>query len=50
MGDKEQAFAFLNKALDKHQGQMIMLNVDPPFDPLRDEPRFTELVRCVGLK
>ncbi|HEY8224569.1 MAG TPA: hypothetical protein VIG25_04775 [Pyrinomonadaceae bacterium] len=50
MGDKEQAFAFLNKALDKHQGQMIMLNVDPPFDPLRDEPRFTELVRRVGLK
>jgi serine/threonine-protein kinase len=50
MGDKEQAFAYLNKAIEKRQGQMIMLNVDPPFDVLRDDPRFDELVRRVGLK
>jgi DNA-binding winged helix-turn-helix (wHTH) protein/Tfp pilus assembly protein PilF len=50
IGDKEQAFVYLNKALEKHQGQMIMLNVDPPFDSLRDDPRFDVLVRRVGLK
>lgn len=50
MRDKEQAFAYLNKAMEKHQGQMIMLNVDPPFDILRADPRFTELVKRVGLK
>ncbi len=50
MGDKEQAFAYLNKAIEKRQGQMIMLNVDPPFDRLRDDPRFDELVRRIGLK
>jgi tetratricopeptide (TPR) repeat protein len=50
MGDKEQAFAYLNKALEKRQGQMIMLNVDPPFDVLRDDRRFDELIRRVGLK
>lgn len=50
MRDKEQAFVYLNKAVDKHQGQMIMLNVDPPFDILRADPRFAELVKRVGLK
>jgi len=50
MGDKEQAFAYLNKAIEKRQGQMIMLNVDPPFDTLRADPRFDVLVRRVGLK
>ncbi len=50
MGDKEQAFAYLNRAIEKRQGQMIMLNVDPPFDVLRNDPRFDELVRRVGLK
>ena len=50
LGEKEQAFAYLNKAVEKHQGQMTMLNVEPAFDALRDDLRFDELVRRVGLK
>lgn len=50
LGDKEQAFAYLNKALEKRQGQMSLLNVDPAFDILRNDGRFDELVRRVGLK
>ena len=50
LGEKEQAFAYLNKAIEKRQGQMTMLNVEPGFDSLRDDPRFNELVRRVGLK
>ena len=50
LGEKEQAFEYLNKAFEKRQGQMVMLNVEPAFDPLRDDPRFAELVRRVGLK
>lgn len=50
LGDKEQAFEYLNKAIEKRQGQMIQLNVEPAFDNLRDDPRFDELVRRVGLK
>jgi len=50
LGEKEQAFEYLNKAIEKRQGQMVMLNVDPSFDLLRDDPRFDELVRRVGLK
>ena len=50
VGDNEQAFAYLNKAVEKRQGQMFQLNVEPPFDILRDDSRFDELVRRVGLK
>ncbi|MBA4125159.1 MAG: protein kinase [Acidobacteria bacterium] len=49
-GDKEQAFEYLNKAFEKHQSQMIGLNVEPALDSLRGDPRFDELVRRVGLK
>ena len=50
LGDKEQAFEYLHKAIEKRQGQMTMLSVEPAFDLLRDDPRFDELVRRVGLK
>jgi DNA-binding winged helix-turn-helix (wHTH) protein/tetratricopeptide (TPR) repeat protein len=48
LGDKEQAFEYLNKAIEKRQGQMFQLNVEPPFDNLRDDPRFQDLLRRVG--
>ncbi len=50
LGEKEQAFEYLNKAIEKHHGSLTMLNVEPSFDSLRDDPRFDELVRRVGLK
>jgi DNA-binding winged helix-turn-helix (wHTH) protein/TolB-like protein/Tfp pilus assembly protein PilF len=49
LGDKEQAFEYLNRAFEKHQMQMVMLNAEPALDSLRDDPRFAELVRRVGL-
>lgn len=50
IGDKEQAFEYLNKAIEKGHGQLGLLNVEPAFDLLRDDPRFDELVGRVGLK
>jgi tetratricopeptide (TPR) repeat protein len=50
LGDKEQAFHYLNKTYDHRQFQMALLLVDPVLDPIRDDPRFEELVRRVGLK
>ncbi len=50
LGEKEQAFAYLNKAFEKRQYQMVFMYAEPRFDSLRDDPRFDELVRRVGLK
>jgi tetratricopeptide (TPR) repeat protein len=50
LGEKDQAFEYLNKAVEKREWWIIVLNVDPTLDSLRADPRFAELVRRVGLK
>jgi tetratricopeptide (TPR) repeat protein len=49
LSDKEQAFAWLEKAYQERRDLMVVLNIDPLVDPLRSDPRFQDLVRRVGL-
>ncbi len=49
MGEKEQAFHWLNIAYQQHDWLLIGLNTYFQLDPLRSDPRFAELVRKVGL-
>jgi TolB-like protein/Tfp pilus assembly protein PilF len=49
LGDKDQAFAWLEKAFAERADGLTWLNVDPMLDPLRDDPRFHDLVRRIGL-
>jgi hypothetical protein len=49
LGDKDQAFACLDKAYNDRSSGMIYLKVDPMFDPLRSDPRFTNLLRRMRL-
>ena len=49
LGDNEQALAWLEKACDERSVWLIWLGVDPKFDPLREHPRFQDLLRRVGL-
>jgi len=49
LGDKEAAFASLEKGFAAHDLQLQFLKADPAFDGLRGDPRFTDLVRRVGL-
>ncbi len=49
MGDKEQAFIWLERAYAQHANSLIALKVDPVYDPLRGDPRFQDLLRRVGL-
>jgi len=49
LGDKEGAFASLNKAYEEHDLQLQFLKVDPSYDRLRDDPRFQEMLQKVGL-
>ncbi len=48
LGDKEQAFAWLGKACEQRDGWLVFLKVGPHYDPLRSDPRFDDLLRCVG--
>jgi len=45
LGDKEQAFACLEKAYEDRGLWMPLLRVDPTLDSLHSDPRFTELLR-----
>jgi len=45
LGDKDQAFTCLEKAYEKHDGPIYLLKVSPWWDPLRDDPRYDDLVR-----
>ncbi len=49
LGDKEQAFAWLEKSYQEHRDRIVWLNVDPLLEPLRSDPRFQDLLRRVGL-
>ena len=50
LGEKDQAFAYLNKLVEERSWQIATLNVDPQVDPLRGDPRFNELLRLVRAK
>jgi TolB-like protein/Tfp pilus assembly protein PilF len=49
LGEREQAFASLEKAYAAHDLQLQYLRADPFFDSLRDDSRFKDLMRRVGL-
>jgi TolB-like protein/Tfp pilus assembly protein PilF len=49
LADKEVAFAELNRSFEDREGLITLLKVHPGLDPLRDDPRFKELVKKVGL-
>jgi tetratricopeptide (TPR) repeat protein len=49
LGDNEQAFVWLERGYQEQSNILQFLKVHPYFDPLRDAPRFGDLVRRVGL-
>jgi pentatricopeptide repeat protein len=49
MGDNEQAFYWLEQAYKEKSNILQFLKTHPYFDPIRSDPRFTDLVHRVGL-
>jgi eukaryotic-like serine/threonine-protein kinase len=48
LGEKDRAFTALNSAYEKRIYRFGHVKVDPRLDPLRQDPRFEELLRKVG--
>ena len=50
IGDLDRAFASLERAFQARSAGLIYLHLDPSYEPLRGDVRYTELVRRIGLK
>ena len=50
LGDKDQAFRWLNVAYQEHDWLLIGLKTFIPLAPLRSDPRFAELVAKSGCR
>lgn len=48
-GNTDRAFFWLEKAYSEHSNSMTALKVDPEYDPMRNDPRFQDILRRVGL-
>jgi hypothetical protein len=49
LGEKDQAFAWLEKGYEQHAFPMQSLKPDPRWDNLRSDPRFADLLRRIRI-
>jgi hypothetical protein len=49
LGDKEQTFAWLDKAAAEQSGGLEVIKVVPAMDPWHSDPRYLDLLKRIGL-
>jgi tetratricopeptide (TPR) repeat protein len=49
LGQREEMIAYLQELQRAGAGDLLRIGVYPEFDPLRDDPRFIEIVESLGL-
>jgi DNA-binding winged helix-turn-helix (wHTH) protein/TolB-like protein len=49
LGDKDQAFVWLDKSFEERSDGLRQIKTNPIYDPLRSDPRFTDLLRRMRL-
>jgi len=49
LGDKDKAISYLQKAYDIRDLHMFWIKVDPVLDPLKNDPRFIEILKKMNL-
>jgi len=50
LGEKSTALDWLGRAYNERSDRLVYLGVDPIADPLRSEPRFTQLLQKIGIQ
>lgn len=50
LGDKDKAFEWLDRALGERSYPLADLVIDPLYDPLRSDPRFSAVLRRMNLR
>ena len=50
LGEKDLAFAWLEKTFDARDPAIVKIKIDPTYDSLRSDPRFTRMLQRVNLK
>jgi len=48
LDEKDEAFAWLEKAYQERSWWLVWIKMDPQVDSLRSDARFTDLMRRVG--
>jgi tetratricopeptide (TPR) repeat protein len=49
LGDRDQAFEWLEKAYDERSPGLTWLKAEPMLDRIRQDPRYADLLRRMGL-
>ena len=49
LDDREQVFVWLERAYQEQSNILQFVKIHPYFDPVRNDPRFVDLIRRVGL-
>lgn len=48
LGNYDEAFAYLNSALERRDAQLLLLKFEPTFDAIRSDLRYAELLKRIG--
>ena len=50
LGEKDEAFIWLEKAYQDHDVRLSRMKVDPEWDSMRSDPRFVAILKRIGLQ
>lgn len=48
LGDKDEAFKILEKAIEERNSFLVVLKEDPPLENLHSDPRWQSLLRLMN--
>ena len=49
LGQTEEGFRLLDEACAEHDGELLLMRIEPAFDVVRSDPRFAAILKRVGL-